>query len=79
MTNEDKIKEFIEKETPVSFSVEYELLYPSSSLINIAQKMSTWKDEQFTEERKELLGLVKMLPVDETNQTIIEDLIEMLH
>ena len=41
-------------------------------------QMAEWKDEQFNEERKELLGLVKMLPVDETNQTIIEDLIGLL-
>lgn len=33
---------------------------------------------EFNEERKELLGLVKMLPVNENNQTIIEDLIGML-
>lgn len=43
-----------------------------------ALKMAEWKDEQFNEERKELLGLVKMLPVNENNQTIIEDLIGML-
>jgi len=41
-------------------------------------KTAEWKDKQFNEERKELLGFVKMLPVNETNQTIIEDLIEML-
>ena len=43
-----------------------------------AYRMAEWKDEQFNEEKKELFGLVKMLRVDETNQTIIEDLIEML-
>ena len=37
-------------------------------------QMSKWKDEQYNEEKKELLGLVNMLPIDETNQTIIEDL-----
>lgn len=42
--------------------------------INIAQ----WKDEQFDEEKKELLGLVNMLYVDEHNQTIIEDLKALL-
>ena len=41
-------------------------------------EMAKWKDKQFNEERKELLGLVKMLSVDETNQTIIEDLIGIL-
>lgn len=45
---------------------------------NAAIDMAEWKDEQFNEERKELLGLVKMLPVNENNQTIIEDLIGML-
>ena len=43
-----------------------------------ATKMAEWKDKQFEEERKELLTLVKMLPVDERNQSIIEDLIGML-
>ena len=42
--------------------------------INIAQ----WKDEQYNEEKKELLGLVNMLSVDEHNQTIIEDLKALL-
>ena len=41
-------------------------------------KMAEWKDEQYAEEKKELIGLVKMLRVDETNQTIIDDLIAML-
>ena len=43
-----------------------------------ALEMAKWKDEQFNEEKKELLGLVKMLKVDEHNQTIIEDLVAML-
>lgn len=43
-----------------------------------AIEMAQWKDEQFNEEKKELLGLVKLLPINETNQTIIEDLIELL-
>ena len=43
-----------------------------------ATKMAEWKNEQFEEERKELLTLVEMLPVDERNQSIIEDLIGML-
>ncbi|MBP5724954.1 MAG: hypothetical protein J6X18_15450 [Bacteroidales bacterium] len=37
-------------------------------------EMVEWKDRQFNEDKKELLGLVKLLKVDETNQTIIEDL-----
>ena len=40
--------------------------------------MSKWKDEQYNEEKKELLGLVNMLPIDETNQTIIKDLKALL-
>ena len=44
-----------------------------------ALEMAQWKDEQFQEEKKELLGLVKMIKVDEHNQTIIEDLIAMLN
>lgn len=43
-----------------------------------ALEMAQWKDEQFKEEKKELLGLVKMIKVDEHNQTIIEDLVAML-
>lgn len=43
-----------------------------------ALEMAQWKDEQFNEEKKELLGLVKMLPVDKHNQTIVEDLIKLL-
>lgn len=41
--------------------------------------MAKWCDEQYSEEKKELLGLVKMLPVDEHNQTIVEDLVAMLN
>lgn len=44
-----------------------------------ALEMAKWKDKQFKEEKKELLGLVKMLKVDEHNQTIIEDLVAMLN
>lgn len=43
-----------------------------------AIKMAEWKDEQYNEEKKELLGLVNMLKIDETNQTIIEDLQALL-
>lgn len=48
-------------------------------LIDVLLQMARWKDEQFNEEKKELLGLVKMLKVDEHNQTIIEDLVAMLN
>lgn len=43
-----------------------------------AVAMAEWKDKQFDEEKKDLLGLVKMLQVNENNQTIIEDLIGLL-
>lgn len=43
-----------------------------------AIKMAEWKDEQYSEEKNELLELVKMLPVNENNQTIVEDLIAIL-
>jgi hypothetical protein len=39
-----------------------------------ASVMAQWKDKQYEEERKDLLGLVNMLPINEKNQTIIEDL-----
>lgn len=38
-----------------------------------------WKDEQYNEEKRELLGLVKSLKINERNQTIIEDLVAMLN
>lgn len=37
-------------------------------------EMAKWKDEQYKEEKKELLSLVNLLHIDEHNQTIIEDL-----
>ena len=83
MTNEEKAKEIANKcKTITKRAIEdgyngeriwikeddYNDCYKS------ALKMAQWKDELFAEERKELLGLVNMLPIDETNQTIIEDL-----
>lgn len=43
-----------------------------------ALEMANWKDQQFADEKKELLCLVNMLPVNDANQTIIEDLRELL-
>lgn len=40
--------------------------------------MAKWKDEQFNEEKKDLLELVNMLECNEKNQTIIEDLKALL-
>ena len=51
---------------------------PFKSMFISAMEMAKWKDSQYSEEKKELLGLVRMLPVDGYNQTIIEDLISML-
>lgn len=42
------------------------------------KEIAKWKDQQFEEEKEELRGLVSMLPVNETNQTIIYDLIGLL-
>ncbi len=53
--------------------------YNDEELYMSAMAMAEWKDEQFKEEKKELLGLVKMIKVDEHNQTIIEDLVAMLN
>lgn len=43
-----------------------------------ALEMAEWKDKQFNEEKNELIGLINMLPVDDHNQTIIEDLKALL-
>lgn len=78
MSNKDKAELLAREETGVSINVVYRQMYPFECLCSVGEKMAEWKDEQFEEERKELLGLVKMLPVDERNQSIIEDLIGML-
>ena len=41
-------------------------------------EMAKWKDQQYKEEKIELLSLVNLLYVDEHNQTIIEDLKALL-
>ena len=73
MTNEKKVKKIADKIfescTNVSF---YDMA------IEIGTNVAEWKDEQFNEERKDLLCLVKMIPINGTNQTIIEDLIGLL-
>lgn len=68
MTNEEKAQELCEKHK--GYNV------PCSSLecYLSALEMANWKDQQYAEEKKELLSLVKMLSMDESNQTIIEDL-----
>lgn len=72
MTNEEKIHQYCTRN-----------LFPSglATRENIEKRMlyiAKWKDKQFAEEKKELLGLVQMLPVDSHNQTIIEDLLGLL-
>lgn len=79
MNTEDKIKELL-NECPINKAhlTEDELSTYHQGLRCGAYNMAEWKDKQFAEERKKLLGLVKILKVDETNQTIIEDLKAML-
>ena len=75
MNNEDKAEEIARNDALYGDS-------DNNSMIDecyiAALEMAQWKDEQFDEEKKELLGLVNMLPIDETNQTIIEDLKALL-
>lgn len=78
MSDKDKADLLAREETGVSINTEYRQMYPFECLCSVGEKMAEWKDKQFEEERKELLGLVEMLPVDERNQSIIEDLIGML-
>lgn len=49
-----------------------------SAAYDAAMQMAKWKDEQFNEEKKDLLELVNMLECNEKNQTIIEDLKALL-
>lgn len=68
MTNEEKALE-LSSMNKYGFSVE-----ESNAAYNAALTMAKWKDAQYEDERKELRGLVNMLPIDDRNQTIIEDL-----
>lgn len=68
-SNEQKAKEFATTEDGNIVSFAY----------IAAMRMAQWKDEQYNEEKRELLGLVKMLEIDEQNQTIIEDLVAILN
>ena len=80
MTNEDKARE-IAKQHGICYQNHSKHESDMDSTLECyvsALKIAEWKDQQFNEERKELLSLVKMLSVDETNQTIIEDLIGIL-
>jgi hypothetical protein len=72
MNDKEKAKEIAENSKQYFYHDEYECG------LACALRMAQWKDKQFDEEKKELLGLVNMLPVDDHNQTIIEDLIALL-
>lgn len=72
MTNEEKAQELCEKHKG------YNVPCSSMECYLSALQMAEWKDKQYADEKKELLSLVNMLPMDETNQTIIEDLRELL-
>lgn len=73
MTNEQKIKNIADKVFESGTNASF-----YNMAIEIATKVAQWKDEQYNEEKKELISLVNMLPVDDHNQTIIEDLIALL-
>lgn len=75
MTNEEKAYEILKSVVKHNQSLEY---YQQQGPYAAAMQMAQWKDEQFYEEKKELLGLVNMFSVDEHNQTIIEDLKALL-
>lgn len=74
MTHGEKAQELAKKyKNPRNMVGPYEFVAYEAAL-----EAMKWKDEQYLEEKRELLGLVKMLSKDETNQTIIEDLIALL-
>lgn len=68
MNDIDKAKEIAQNSKDYFYHDEYECG------LACALRMAKWKDEQYKEEKKELLGLVNLLHIDEHNQTIIEDL-----
>ena len=78
MGNSEMAKDIANDEVGKSINVVYRQVYFYSNLINVAMKMAQRKDEQFDYERKEMLGRVRMIPVTESNQKIIEDLTNML-
>lgn len=68
MSNEEKAQELSEK------NKRYNVVCSSMECYLSALEMAKWKDQQYADEKKELQGLVRMLPMNENNQTIIEDL-----
>ena len=76
MTNEEKIRQIrVEK---LRVLAGYGAWMDCVDIDNILREMAEWKDEQYKEEKKELLSLVNLLHADEHNQTIIEDLKSLL-
>lgn len=77
MTNEQKAKEIAENQ--FSWYSDFDDVNSFEECYESAMQMAQWKDEQYNEEKRDLLGLVKMLKIDEHNQTIIEDLVAILN
>lgn len=71
MTTEEKAKEIGRKWC-------FDNMQSNEAAYKGAFMMAEWKDSQYAEEKKDLIELVNMLPVNETNQTIIEDLKKLL-
>lgn len=82
MTQEAKnifIREYL-KENFKGYSADtYQAYAEKEDIADACNAAIEWADKQFNDEKKELLSLVKMLPINENNQTIIEDLIELLN
>lgn len=71
MTDEEKIQKLIDDKNHSGPWQEFHV-------VEIAMRIAEWKDQQFAEEKKDLRSLVDMLPMNDTNQTIIEDLKALL-
>lgn len=76
MTNEEKIRQIRVENLRVfaGYGGWMDCVDIDTALLEMAE----WKDEQYKEEKKELLSLVNLLHIDEHNQTIIEDLKALL-
>lgn len=77
MTNEEKIQQLLNE--PCWESKPYLIGMDKIGVEDVMERFAEWKDEQYNEEKRDLLGLVKMLKIDEHNQTIIEDLVAILN
>jgi len=72
MTNEQKARE-------LCMAIEPPYIDFIQQNYKTALQAMQWKDEQHNEEKRDLLELVKMLKIDEQNQTIIGDLVAILN